>query len=406
MILLEEQDFYKVIQGSLIADYDYQTVINFYQPIIGYKAAILYFTLIEELHYQEWSEINTHENLLKKMQISLGDFLDARKKLEAIGLVRSFRKENEDGKAHFYIYKLYAPKTVNEFVNDPCFAPLLASSISFKEFNKIKNHYHKNEIGEEYDEISAHFKDEYQVLNSLPKDMQILSRTSGDISSGFKQKDFFEAINKFGIKKEAFNREQLYQIERIALLFGINEKFMGELVFASFDKDASPNLDIDKLYMSAQNSIIYPTNKKNGDNDPKIYEENNDFAIKINKMNTTSPYEYFRQISNQQYPSPSDIAILNDLSNKYHLSIGVINCLVYYTLEALDMSFPRPYCEKLASNLARKGVSNAMEAYNILYGSKKKVKYKTNEKEDSKDENKDEEEISVEDLKKLAEEIK
>ena len=410
MILLEEQDFYEVINDSLIADYDYETVINFYQPIIGYQASMLYFTLISHLHLNEWKEINTHDYLFKKMHINIGEFLDARIKLEAIGLLRTYRKENKEGKAHSYIYKLYAPKTIDGFVNDPCFGSLLVAQIGQKEFNRLKAHYHKKEFKDDYLEISASYKDVYKVFNPLPKDLEILSRNVGDISSGFSQKDFFESLKEYGLKKNAFKEEDLYQIERISLLFGIKEDFMAQLVFGSFDVNESPSLDIDKLYMSAQNSIIYPTFKRREDNAPKIYEENSDFALLINKMNMTAPYEYFRYITNDQYPSPSDIAILNDLSNKYHLNIGVINCLVYYTLENLDMKFPRQYCEKVASYLVRVKAKNALEAYNFLYHPKKrdtKVKIETNKQvNDVVTKDGEQEEISVEELRKLAEDLK
>ena len=410
--LLDKNDYYQVESASLIADYDYETIINLYQPFIGYAASILYFTFIEELKYQEWIRVSRHETLFNKLHMSRVDFLDARKKLEGIGLLKSYRKENGEDKAMSYIYELYAPKSPNEFFNDVCFRSLLASSVGEKEYNRLLRIYLKKDVKEKHFEISATYKDIYPqvMINNLPDDIKLLSRFTGDVSTGFKMDVFLNQLkDKYSINKNIFTQEDINEIDRISLLFGISEEYMVDLVFACYHADREAKFDKDELFIQARNSIIYPSIRKNNNSDIHLYEENTAFASKINQMNTTAPYEYFRLITNEAYPSPSDIAILNDLSSKYHLPIGVINALVTYTLENNDMAFPRAYCEKIASQLARLKVQNAMEAYNYLYSHKKKKKVKmplNNDEniEEQVENNEDKENLSSEELKKIVEE--
>ena len=44
MIVLTEKDYLEAKLNSLIADYDKDTLINLYQPIVGYEAVAIYLT--------------------------------------------------------------------------------------------------------------------------------------------------------------------------------------------------------------------------------------------------------------------------------------------------------------------------------------------------------------------------
>ena len=87
-------DTYIVVNKSIINDQDRTILTMLYQPIIGPLPIILYFSLWADLDKIELiSEEYTHHNLITNMQISLHDILEARRKLEAIGLLKTFYKE-------------------------------------------------------------------------------------------------------------------------------------------------------------------------------------------------------------------------------------------------------------------------------------------------------------------------
>ena len=90
MVILSENDYLDVKLNSLIADYDKETLANLYQPIIGYASLAVYMTLVTEAKNQAITSVISHNQLLNRLQMSPGDFINARKKLEGVGLLKTY----------------------------------------------------------------------------------------------------------------------------------------------------------------------------------------------------------------------------------------------------------------------------------------------------------------------------
>ena len=87
---LSPADTYIVINKSIMNNDDRTILTMLYQPLIGPLAIMLYFSLWSDLDRSElMSTEHTHHHLATNMQISLNEILDARKKLEAIGLLKT-----------------------------------------------------------------------------------------------------------------------------------------------------------------------------------------------------------------------------------------------------------------------------------------------------------------------------
>ena len=116
MVILSNSDMFDIKVSSLLADYDRETITNLYQPIIGYTALAVYFTFWREAKNQKIISLSSHEQLFLRMKIAPGDFIEARKLLEAVGLVKT-RLEKVNGFS-IYHYQLFAPKTPSKFFDD------------------------------------------------------------------------------------------------------------------------------------------------------------------------------------------------------------------------------------------------------------------------------------------------
>ena len=68
----------------------------------------------------------THHHLMATMQLRLDDIVVAREKLEAIGLLKTFYKEDN---VNNYVYVLYSPLSVNEFFNHPLLSVVLYNNL-------------------------------------------------------------------------------------------------------------------------------------------------------------------------------------------------------------------------------------------------------------------------------------
>ena len=110
-------DSYIVINKTTITESDRKIISMLYQPIIGYTAVSLYYTLLDDLDkLQLMSEELTHHHLMATMQLKLDDIVIAREKLEGVGLLKTFFKK---GNINSFVYLIYSPITANEFFNHP-----------------------------------------------------------------------------------------------------------------------------------------------------------------------------------------------------------------------------------------------------------------------------------------------
>ena len=88
-------DSYIVINKTIVNESDRKIITMLYQPIIGYTATSLYFTLLDDLLKGElMSDELTHHHLMATMQLRLEDIVIARRKLEAVGLLKTFFKQD------------------------------------------------------------------------------------------------------------------------------------------------------------------------------------------------------------------------------------------------------------------------------------------------------------------------
>ena len=99
-------DTYIVINKTVLNDSDKKLISMLYQPIIGYTAVSLYFTLLDDLDKLEvMSNDLTHHHLMATMQLKLEDIVIAREKLEATGLLKTYYKT---GNINQYVYLIYS----------------------------------------------------------------------------------------------------------------------------------------------------------------------------------------------------------------------------------------------------------------------------------------------------------
>ena len=175
MVILGQNDVFKVLKATLVADYDRETLTNLYQPLVGYSALALYFTLWSEAEMQRVNSISAHETLLAKMKISVGEFIKARKALEGVGLLRTYLEDNKGAK--IYTYELYAPKTPNEFFSDTLLYGLLINYIGEVDAKKL-NQYYASSYKVDGTDISSSFKPSCLSMFSITFISDDISRAS------------------------------------------------------------------------------------------------------------------------------------------------------------------------------------------------------------------------------------
>lgn len=385
MIVLSEKDVLEVNASSLIADYDRITLVKLYQPIIGYTAVAVYFTL--------WGEVKnctcnntliSHKTFLDRLQMSVGTFVDARKALEGIGLLKTFITKGEEFNA--YRYQLFSPRDPKKFFSNTLLYGLLMKSIGKEQADGLKKAY-LSEEAKDGEDISASFSEIYHPDYTDPTFMEainngegIVSREKGRIQSSFNYDKFFTSLSSVSqISQTAFTKKDLKEIDRISTLSGIDEAKAAMIVAEIFDINAEKGkkIDFDRFLKECmdENKYIYIKNHKRRTYNTMSGENN--LAKKINMMETVPPKKYLSYQQNSTMPALADIKLLNDLSKFFNLNWPTINAIVDFVLTTNQNVLSRPYAEKLASCLVRENIDTAYDALNYfksIYKNKKVIK--------------------------------
>lgn len=389
MLIVKENDFLEVNLNSLVADYDRLILTNLYQPIIGYKAVGLYFTLLTEAENQKINPIINHKTLFTRMQMNAGDFVDSRKLLEAVGLLKTFVSDLKENK--FYQYELYAPKTPKLFFDNTLLYGMLIKSVGETDANKLRTIYLINrqpegtDITASFIEVFAPDLDDPAFRKAMEGAGSIVSRQTAKLISGFSYELFSKHLSEISqIKAETFSKEDMKEIERLATLYAINEESAAQAVSELYDPYSRKGNRIDfeelaKRFMDESSYRILSNRRfKKGSG----VSGETALANKINLMEKVSPKEYLSALQNGTAPALSDLKIINDISKKFSLPSAVINALIDYVLTVNDNILSRPFAEKIAASLAREDVTTAIDAMNYL----KKIR-KRGKKKDSSESN-------------------
>ncbi|HQC32557.1 MAG TPA: DnaD domain protein [Bacilli bacterium] len=371
MDYISEKDYYETRPASLISDIDREVLSELYQPLIGHKSVGIFLSLFHEK--MKASEIDTfdHAHLFDKMQMSAGEFFTARRALEAVGLLRTFFKE--EGGIRYYIYVLYAPKSPREFFDDVLFKGLLIKYVGEKEAKRLALSYKVDFQTKGFDDITSSFVETFHPDYDSPvfrKDLkvEVKGRKSGRIDTSFDFDDFFSALDKNGqIKREVLTKKDLKEIERLAALFSLDELTMAEIVVDAYEPDnKAQRINFQRVSDRAKEEVKFPFFHRKSKGEKSHVTSDSELASKIKLMDAMAPGEYLRIKQNNTAPSRSDLDIVDDLSKNFGFSHGVINALVDYVLAKNKNVLSRRYTEKIASSLARESVTTAIDTMNYL----------------------------------------
>ena len=132
-------DTFIVFNKTILHDEDRKILLMLYQPIIGYQAISLYFTLWNNLDRREiFSKECTHHLLMTNMQLRLSSIVEARERLEAVGLLKTYLKKQN---INNFVYELYSPISPYDFLNNPVLATTLFNNVGKYEYEKILEYY-------------------------------------------------------------------------------------------------------------------------------------------------------------------------------------------------------------------------------------------------------------------------
>lgn len=416
-------DTFIVVNKTMLSDKDRNILMLLYQPIVGSSAISLYYTFWSyldkmELVSNEW----THHHILRDMMISNNEFIEAKMKLEAIGLIKTYFKS---GNVNSYVYELYSPISPSEFINNPLLNMAIFNAVGKLEYDRIINYFRIPKINlKEYEDITSKFSDVFAFSNisladNLMYDIKKSNYRKLEILSKIDLNTILSLISDDVLNKKSLTRETKDFLYKISYVYNYDNDDMIELIRNSISEKHTIDkkllqMNANKYYrfdnMGKLPSIIYK-------NQPEyLRKENLDTSNRdrmIYQFETTSPYDFLNSKYKSGTPTKSDLSTVAYLLIDLNLKPGVVNVLIDYVLKINNNKLTKNFVDAIASQWSKSGietVEQAMEIAEAEYKKKKKVTGKVEKKKQVVPEwvNKEvEEDIATEDeIKKLESRMK
>ena len=374
MVILSNSDMFEVRLATLLADYDRETLTNLYQPIIGYQSLAVYFTLWSEANNQKVNSLGTHEELLLRMKIATGDFIEARKVLEAVGLVKT-RLEKSQGFS-IYHYELHAPKTPAGFFNDTLLYGLFIQNLGEANALKIKRVYQLDKMNELGEDVTTPFNDIFHpdfedaaFMKASNKSNNTLGRVKGKIDTEFNFEKFFSALAEVSqINQNSLTKKELKEIERLTSLYGLSEEIAANSVAKVYLPESSKGkrVDLEALNEDFKNTLSYKSYSRSRNSKKNYVLGDTGLAAKIKLFELKSPAEVLSYLRNNTKPAKADLNVIYSLSTNYNLPNAVINVIVDYVLSTNDNILSSYKAEQIAASFAGSNIETAIDAMEFL----------------------------------------
>jgi len=374
---LTPADIYTVYNKTTLSDTDRELLTMLYMPLIGSLATSLYLSLWSDLKTCEIvSSEFTHDHLTKRIGCTLIEITKARRKLEGIGLLKTYVKENGVEK---YVYCLFSPLSASDFFKHPVLNILLYNHLGKLDYDKLTNHFVTPnitlnkytditastsdvfKITNNYKESNKHFVGkQYNKLNPAPDiDFELIKTSIPLLSDKALGKDIKELINQLAFVYNLSTTDFINLIPDV-----INER--GTINSVNLRKKCR------KYYQFENNDELpYLVNKTQPEYLKTALGDASNRSKMIYVFESTSPYHFLKN-KYATTPTNRDLKLIEDLMVEVGLKPGVVNVLIDYVLRTNNAKLNKNYLETIAAHWKRLKIETVPDAMSLAEKEHKK----------------------------------
>ncbi|HGF8059680.1 TPA: replication initiation and membrane attachment family protein [Enterococcus faecium] len=380
---LQPKNIYQGRKAAPLREDSKNALLYLYQPLIGGEALSIYFTLLSEIS-QESGEgpEGMHADLLSSLGCGIPQFYDARKKLEGIGLLDVYFKEDSDLGPRF-IYELLEPLVPKAFFKDSVLAFLLLEKVGERRFQKLTQLFEpKRYTTEGYQKITKKFLDVYRfneaVYAANQENIESLNKSFEESEpAALLETDStfdWQFLNDWLTKKHmtVLDDSIIKQVDMYHQLYGFDELTLGELISQSYDfsEQKVSMKELQKAVLAMQRRPVKQIKEtvavaENSNESPTNEHLTNAALQLIKEAQSIPPMKYLEAIKSEKggYVSKQETWLLQDLVSQSGLSSSVINVLLNYVLVIKNnASLNASYVNTVANEWAQKKIATAEEA--------------------------------------------
>lgn len=378
---------YLVTASPTYTNFSQETLVRFYQPILGSAAYSILGALQGELRPQPTlSERQQQSNLLVQLNIGSQEIVAGLHRLEATGLVQTYFQHDQLG--DLYVYELQPTLTPNQFLNDNLLSILLLEQVgedAFKNLIAASRRFQLASDKKQLTNISHHFFDEFHVdSHSIGQPPAVIkeARHTAQVGQPLKLADIQEAdfdwagllgmlANQPLIKADIEDQQELILVEH--RLYGIDVPTMQKLILRAVDLESNHfNANKFKQLVAANYNVVYTKvddrvaeNKTSSLTHTQKGITSNDQQL-LEIARTYSPIKFLQVLKGQTgggYVTSAERRLLTRLVNDGKLSSEVINILTWYIIVGhQSANLITNLVDAIANNWIRSGIDSGEAA--------------------------------------------
>ena len=313
---------------------DVNVITLLYAPLIEADAYKMYMTLHSLLNRTSLQSQTLHQKeLLDILGLNPNSFGEARLKLEAIGLLNTYKCNNE------YMFLLKSPLTAKGFLSDGVLGMYLYSLLGDTEFKRIQRLFQIKTVDKTgYDEITASFDDVFKSVEEIKISNEefIIDRR---FNAGIKIKNYDFDFNLFasGIASTFLEGKRITKkfqtfFTNIAYAYGFTESEMQEIYNKSLN--SSGNFDYTLCSKKSREKYAETHERKL----PLLGVQDEVEKTELEELFSTLPAKNIIETSTgNKVASSIDIDKIQQLYQEYDtLPRSVVNVCVIYAIKKCE----------------------------------------------------------------------
>lgn len=365
-------DTFVVVNRTILNENDRKIISMLYQPIIGSMAVSLYYTLWADLDKTELlSAEYTHHHLMTSLRIKMESIVTARKKLEAVGLLKTFVKK---GNVNNYVYEMFSPISASEFFNHPILNIVLYNNVGKKEYESLLKYFKVPRINlSSYEELTSTFDSVFESVpassyDNLNEDLRVNKTGEIKIDNAFDFDLLISLVPNGVITSKTFSKEVKELINNLSFVYNLDASGMKSPILNAIKENGL----IDKVLLRKNVRNYYKYENENKlpslvyKSQPEYLKNPVGAGDKRAKMiyvfENTTPYNFLKGRSNGAKPSSRDLNLLEILLSDFKLNPGVVNVLIDYVLKINNKKLTRGFLETIAAQWKRLNIETVEEA--------------------------------------------
>ena len=353
-----------IYAGATINSDDVNVITLLYAPLIEADAYKMYMTLHSLLNRTSLtSHTLLHKEVLDILGLNAKTFAQARLKLEAIGLLSTYKHENE------YIFLLKSPLTAKGFLSDGVLGMYLYSLLGDSEFKRIQKLFQITKVDKtNYQEITASFDDVFKSIEEIEikNSEYIVDRR---LNTGIKIKNYDFDFNLFasGITSTFLEGKRITKrfetfIVNIAYAYGYNETQMQEIYNKSLNSSGNFDYTLCSRRCREQYAQTHEVSL------PTLAVKEEVEMSETEELFTKLPAKTIIETSTGTKVATSiDIDKIQQLYQEYDsLPRSVINVCVVYAIKKCDGTVPAyNYFDTILKDWIQKGIVTFAQAQEV-----------------------------------------